>query len=74
LTATFYDPMNASYPGAAAPPEGATVDLDHPRDVLRTVNYVTQALTLIFVSTFVALKIYSKWKILGGNFGWEDRK
>lgn len=64
--------MDTSYPGAAAPPEGVTVNLDNPQDVLRTVNYVTQGLTLFFVSVFVALKVYAKIKILGGNFSWED--
>lgn len=64
--------MATSYLGAAQPPEGATVDLDNPQDILRTVNYVTQGLTIFFVSVFVGLRVYAKVKILGGNFSWED--
>ncbi|KAI1841097.1 hypothetical protein JX265_013198 [Neoarthrinium moseri] len=64
--------MDTIYPGAAAPPEGMSVNLDSPQDVLRTVNFVTQGLTLAFVSIFVALRSYAKLKVLGGSFGFED--
>lgn len=66
--------MNSTYPGAAAPPDGITANMDHPQDVVQTANYVIQGLTLFIVSIFVALKIYAKSTIFGGNFGWEDRK
>ncbi|EFY87935.1 integral membrane protein [Metarhizium acridum CQMa 102] len=61
-----------SYPGAAPPPPGATADLDNPQDVLRTVNYVTQALTLIFTTVFVLARLYAKSRILGGGVTMDD--
>lgn len=67
--------MNStSYPGAGAPPAGVIPNVDHPQDLLRSLNYVTQGLTLIFVSAFMGLRIYSKMTVLRGNFGWEDCK
>ncbi|KAF4120598.1 integral membrane protein [Geosmithia morbida] len=44
--------MSSSYPGAAPPPAGVTPDLENPTDVLRTIIFVTQALTLVFVTFF----------------------
>ncbi|EHK23197.1 uncharacterized protein TRIVIDRAFT_71185 [Trichoderma virens Gv29-8] len=61
-----------SYPGAAPPPEGVIPDLAHPQDVLRTVNYVTQALTIFFVTIFVAIRYYAKSRVLGGGFTSDD--
>ncbi|PNP52433.1 hypothetical protein THARTR1_07037 [Trichoderma harzianum] len=61
-----------SYPGAAPPPEGVIPDLAHPQDVLRTVNYVTQGLTIFFVSIFVAIRFYAKTRVLGGSFTPDD--
>lgn len=66
--------MATDYPGAAAPPDGVTADVNNPQDVLRTLNFVTQGLTLVIVSIFIALKLYAKIKVLGGKFGWEDCK
>ncbi|KAK9415977.1 hypothetical protein SUNI508_09937 [Seiridium unicorne] len=64
--------MDAAYPGAAAPPDGATVNLDDPQDVLRTLNYVVQGLTLFLVTLAIALKLYAKFSVQKGTFGWED--
>ncbi|KAL6874600.1 hypothetical protein HDV57DRAFT_236791 [Trichoderma longibrachiatum] len=61
-----------SFPGAAPPPEGVVPDLAHPQDVLRTVNYITQGLTIFFVSIFVAVRFYAKSRVLGGGFTPDD--
>lgn len=61
-----------SYPGALAPPEGVTPDLEHPEDVLHTINYVTQGLTIVMVTIFVGLRAYAKWTVLGGGNCWDD--
>ncbi|KAI5459739.1 hypothetical protein BGZ63DRAFT_415235 [Mariannaea sp. PMI_226] len=53
-----------SYPGALAPPPGVVPNLDNPRDVLRTCNYVAQGLTMGIVSMFIAMWCYAKMKIL----------
>lgn len=63
-----------SYPGAAPPPPGATADLDNPQDVLRTVNYVTQALTLLLTTAFVLTRLYAKSRVLGGGITIDDCK
>jgi hypothetical protein len=68
----IYSMNSTSYPGAAAPPAGVIANVDHPQDLLRTINYVTQGLTIVFVSFFMGLGIYSKMTVLRGNFGWED--
>ncbi|KAK2595024.1 hypothetical protein QQS21_007278 [Conoideocrella luteorostrata] len=61
-----------SYPGAAPPPEGVIPDLNNPEDVLRTVNYVTQGLTILFTTLFVATRVYAKSRILGGDVTLDD--
>ncbi|KAL7961874.1 hypothetical protein V8C34DRAFT_301955 [Trichoderma compactum] len=61
-----------SYPGAAPPPEGVIPDLAHPQDVLRTVNYVTQGLTIFFVSIIVAVRFCAKARVPGGGFTPDD--
>ncbi|KAG5979689.1 hypothetical protein E4U55_004869 [Claviceps digitariae] len=61
-----------SYPGAGPPPEGVTPDLAHPDDTLRTINYMTQALTVVIVTGFVATRVYAKSKVLGGGFTMDD--
>ncbi|RSL58751.1 hypothetical protein CEP54_007658 [Fusarium duplospermum] len=78
-----------SFPGAGPPPDGVVPNLEHPQDVLKSCNYVTQALTLVFVSAFVATRFYAKSKVLmvgycitacvAGTYGgglnqWEVRK
>ena len=46
-----------------APPEGVVADLDNPKGVLRTVNFVTQALTLTMCSGFVLIRGVQKFKV-----------
>ncbi len=60
------------YPGALPPPPGYTPDMEHPQDVLRTIMYVTQGLTLLFTTLFVGLRVYAKKKILDVPSGWDD--
>jgi hypothetical protein len=64
----------SDFPGAAPPPDGVDPDLDSPQDVLKTVMCVTQWLTLLFVSIFVALRLYAKTKILATVASWDDCK
>ncbi|KAH6607111.1 hypothetical protein Trco_003424 [Trichoderma cornu-damae] len=61
-----------SFPGAIPPPEGVVPDLAHPQDVLRTLNYVTQGLTIFFVTIFVAIRFYAKTRVLGGSLTADD--
>lgn len=58
--------------GAAPAPSGVTPNFDEPADVLRTVNYVTQALSILFVTVFVGLKHYAKSSVLRGTWNLED--
>ncbi|KAH7407230.1 hypothetical protein BKA64DRAFT_721080 [Cadophora sp. MPI-SDFR-AT-0126] len=46
--------------GALPPPPGIVADLRHPRDVLRTVNFVVQGLCLTVATVFVALRMYTR--------------
>ena len=57
---------------AAPPPEGVIADLEHPIDVLRTVNLVTQGLTLVFVTAFVCIRCVSKYASVGLGFAVDD--
>ncbi|KAG5305447.1 integral membrane protein [Histoplasma capsulatum G186AR] len=43
------------------PPPGVTSNFDHPTDVLRTVNLVTQYLTIAVVTIFVATRLIIKY-------------
>ncbi|KAM0245936.1 hypothetical protein ACHAP5_005087 [Fusarium lateritium] len=61
-----------SYPGALPPPAGVEPNLEKPVDVLRTANYVTQALTLVFTGLFVATRFYAKYKVMGGGVTRDD--
>ncbi|KAL4729767.1 hypothetical protein ACLX1H_004193 [Fusarium chlamydosporum] len=61
-----------SFPGAAPPPHGVKPNLENPADVLRTTNYVTQALTLLFTAGFVATRFYAKYKVMGGGVTRDD--
>ncbi|WKT53965.1 hypothetical protein QSH57_004549 [Fusarium oxysporum f. sp. vasinfectum] len=61
-----------SFPGAAPPPLGVEPNLKHPQDVLKTCNYVTQALTIAFVSAFVATRFYAKTRVMGGGTTRDD--
>jgi hypothetical protein len=58
--------------GAAPAPSGVTPNFDEPADVLRTVNYVTQALSILFVTVFIGLKHYAKSSVLRGTWNLED--
>lgn len=60
------------FPGAAPPPDGVEPNLENPRDVLKTVMNTTQWLTLLFVTVFVALRLYAKTKILKSVASWDD--
>lgn len=64
--------MSRSYPGSIPPPPGEEVDLQHPGDALRTINYVTQGLTLIFVTAFVAIRLHAKRSVFTGNWNMDD--
>ncbi|RYP12243.1 hypothetical protein DL765_007428 [Monosporascus sp. GIB2] len=61
-----------SYPGAIPPPLGVIADPDNPVDALRTVNYVTQGLTLFFATLFIALRIYTRKNVLKGRWTSDD--
>ncbi|KAK5994187.1 hypothetical protein PT974_07630 [Cladobotryum mycophilum] len=61
-----------SSPTATLAPPGMTADMIPPSTSLQTVNYVVQALTIFFVSIFVAARIYAKHKVLGGGVTMDD--
>ncbi|KND87241.1 hypothetical protein TOPH_08107 [Tolypocladium ophioglossoides CBS 100239] len=54
------------FPGAIPPPPGVVPDLENPDNFLRKLNYITQAMTIVIVSGFVAMRYYSKRTILRG--------
>ena len=60
--------------GTIPPPDGVEPDFENPKDVLNTVMYVTQTLTIFFVSIFVALRIYAKKWILKSASTGDDCK
>lgn len=60
------------FPGAGPPPDGVEPDLDNPTDVLQTVSYVTQGLTIVIVSLFIAIRAYAKVKLHPGPPTFED--
>ena len=57
---------------AASPPPGVTSDLNNPKDVIRTINFVTQALTLIFCTAFVWIRGYHKLKTVRLDWAIDD--
>lgn len=59
---------------AMAPPEGVEADLENPTDVIRTINFVTQALTLAFCSAFVFIRGLQKFRVPTLNLSVEDCK
>ncbi|RYO80748.1 hypothetical protein DL766_008045 [Monosporascus sp. MC13-8B] len=61
-----------SYPGAIPPPPGVIADPDNPVDALRTVNYVTQGLTLFFATLFIVLRVYTRKNVLKGRWTSDD--
>lgn len=59
---------------AMAPPEGVKADLENPTDVIRTINFVTQALTLSFCSVFVFIRGLQKLRVPTLNLSVDDCK
>ena len=57
---------------AMAPPEGVVADLENPTDVIRTINFVTQALTLTLCSGFVAIRGVQKFRMATTVFSFDD--
>lgn len=51
--------MSKSADGALPPP-GVTLNFDHPKDVLHTINLVTGALTIALMAPFVFIRMYIK--------------
>ena len=45
---------------AIPPPAGQSSNFAHPKDVLHTVNYVTQVLSIIVITVFVAVRVWIK--------------
>jgi hypothetical protein len=50
----------SSWEGAAPSPEGVIPNLKHPKDVLHTINLVSQILSIVLVSIFMMLRCYVK--------------
>ncbi|KZL85719.1 integral membrane protein [Colletotrichum incanum] len=46
--------------GAAAPPDNVVPNLHHPKDVLHSINLVSQILAIALVSLFMVLRLYAK--------------
>ncbi|KAF2831397.1 hypothetical protein CC86DRAFT_314724 [Ophiobolus disseminans] len=57
---------------AATPPPGYTSNLDHPKDELRTINIITQALTLTLCTVFVWIRGYHKIRTIGLDLAVDD--
>lgn len=57
---------------AMAPPKGVVADLENPTDVLRTINFVTQALTLTLCSGFVFIRGVQKFRMATTIFSVDD--
>lgn len=57
---------------AMAPPTGVVADLENPTDVLRTINFVTQALTLTLCSGFVFIRGVQKFRMATTIFSVDD--
>ncbi|UPX10214.1 uncharacterized protein EKO05_0000884 [Ascochyta rabiei] len=57
---------------ATPPPLGYESDLDNPKDVIRTINFVTQALTLTFCTLFVWIRAYHKFRTVGLDLAVDD--
>ncbi|KAK7178562.1 integral membrane protein [Paraphaeosphaeria sporulosa] len=54
------------------PPEGVVANLQHPTDVLRTINFVTQGLTLASCSFFVFIRAFYKIRAVGLDLAVDD--
>lgn len=46
--------------GAVPPPPGVTPNLQHPEDVIATVNIATQISSICLMTPFIALRLYAK--------------
>lgn len=46
--------------GSLPPPPGKTPNFEHPKDVLRTVNFVTQSLCISLVTILVLIRVYTR--------------
>ncbi|KAK2040436.1 hypothetical protein LZ31DRAFT_604224 [Colletotrichum somersetense] len=57
--------------GAAPPPEGVIPNLQHPEDVLHTINLVSQILSITMVTLFMLLRIFAK-AVIAPPFHTED--
>ncbi|KAK2034727.1 hypothetical protein LX32DRAFT_607837 [Colletotrichum zoysiae] len=57
--------------GAAPPPEGVIPNLQHPEDVLHTINLVSQILSITLVTIFMLLRIFAK-AVIAPPFHTED--
>lgn len=57
--------------GSIAPPPGVVPNFDSPKDELKTVFIVTQVLCIVFVTIFMATRVYVRLSILRA-FGRED--
>lgn len=57
---------------AMDPPPGVTADLEHPTDVLRTINFVTQALTLTLCTFFVLVRAIQKFRLPTLHISFDD--
>ncbi|TDZ16249.1 hypothetical protein Cob_v010881 [Colletotrichum orbiculare MAFF 240422] len=53
----------ADQEAAAPPPENVSPNLQHPTDVLHTVNLVSQLLAAVLVSFFMVLRLYVKTSV-----------
>ncbi|KAG5929023.1 hypothetical protein E4U42_007392 [Claviceps africana] len=52
--------------------EAVNPDATQLGETLRTINYVAQGLTIVFVTAFVATRVYAKSTVLGGGLSLDD--
>jgi hypothetical protein len=58
--------------GAIPAPEGVNADVENPKDVLRTINLVTQCLTIAFCSAFVLIRTVHRTRTIGLDLSLDD--
>lgn len=49
--------------GAIPPPPGVTPNFENPEDVLYTINLVSQILSMVIITVFLALRVYVKMRV-----------
>ncbi|KAK7954137.1 hypothetical protein PG996_015022 [Apiospora saccharicola] len=49
--------------GAIPPPPGVTPNFENPTDVLNTINLVSQILSMVIMTIFMALRVYVKMRV-----------